>query len=129
LACAQQAVVQLDTACAARGTVLPRAARRYLIAFLLCLAAATTARAEYGHDAWLRYEPKQMPAAKAAYDGLPATVVVFGRPSTIMASARDELVRGLQRLLGRPVRVALSVEADGAFVVSTEQAAGAICET
>jgi alpha-glucuronidase len=100
-------------------------ARRYLIAFLLGLAPTAPARAESGHDAWLRYEPKEAAAAKAAYASLPVTVVVFGKPSPVVAAARDELVRGLGRLLGRPVSVAPSVGADGAFIVGTEQAAGA----
>ena len=88
------------------------------------LGAATTAGAESGHDAWLRYEPKQTPAARAAYDRLPATVVVFGRPSPVVANARDELVKGLRGLLGREVTAAESVGPEGAFVVGTEEAAG-----
>ena len=88
------------------------------------LVAATTAGAESGHDAWLRYEPKQTPAARAAYNRLPATVVVFGRPSPVVANARDELVKGLRGLLGREVTAAQSVGPEGAFVVGTEEAAG-----
>ena len=98
--------------------------RRYLIASLLVLVTATTARAESGHDAWLRYEPKQTPAAQAVYDSLPATVVVFGQTTPVVATARDELARGLRRLLGREITIARSVGPGGAFVVGTEEAAG-----
>jgi alpha-glucuronidase len=59
-----------------------------------------------------------------AYASLPATVVVFGKASPIVASARDELVRGLGRLLGKRVSVSESVGSEGAFVVGTESAAG-----
>jgi alpha-glucuronidase len=98
-------------------------ARRYLIAFLLGLIIAATARAESGRDAWLRFEPKKTAAAKAVYDGLPATVVVFGKPTPVIASARNELVDGLRRLLGREVTAAASVGPEGAFVIGAEQAA------
>ncbi len=91
---------------------------------MVVLVAARTAGAESGHDAWLRYEPKQTPAARAAYDRLPATVVVFGGPSPVVANARDELVKGLRGLLGRDVTAAQSVGQDGAFVVGPEGAAG-----
>ena len=88
------------------------------------LVTATTARAESGHDAWLRYEPKQTPAAQSFYNSLPATVVVFGQATPVIANARDELARGLRRLLGREIAIARSAGPEGAFVVGTEEAAG-----
>jgi alpha-glucuronidase len=91
---------------------------------VLSVPGASSARAETGHDAWLRYEPKQTVAASAVYAGLPTTVVVVGTASPIVAAARDELVRGLGLLLRKPVRVATSVGAEGAFVVGLEKAAG-----
>ena len=100
-------------------------ARRYLIALVLSLPGVASVRAETGHDAWLRYEPKPTAAASAVYAGLPTTVVVFGTASPIVTTARDELVRGLGLLLRKPVRVATSVGAEGAFVVGLEKAAGA----
>jgi alpha-glucuronidase len=99
-------------------------AKPYLIAFFagvlgcwvsVILGLDATAHAESGHDAWLRYEPMRTPAAKNAYKTLPATIVVSGTATPIMASARDELARGLQRLLAREVRVAGSIDRE-AFV-------------
>ncbi len=99
-------------------------ARRYLIGLLFVLLPGTAARAETGHDAWLRYQPKLTPAAQEVYNSLPATVVVFGHATPVVASARDELAGGLRRLLGRKITIARSVGAEGAFVVGTEEAAG-----
>ena len=75
-----------------------------LSASLLSFAA----RAESGYDAWLRYQPVE-------YRGpLPAAVVVEG-DSPIVASARDELIRGVRGMLGRTLRVESRAPAEGAI--------------
>jgi alpha-glucuronidase len=62
--------------------------------------AASPARAEDGHDLWLRYVP--LPAACQAAARPQATALVGGAPSPQLAAAKAELERGLGGLLGAP---------------------------
>jgi alpha-glucuronidase len=84
---------------------------------LLVLAACASARAETGEDAWLRYEPLDA-ASRARYDDLPACIVALG-DSPVVASARDELVRGARGMLGRTERVESRPPAEPAIVLGT----------
>src|SRR5579862_4201329 len=70
---------------------------------LLCLAfLASSACAETGAEAWLRYVPLEQAAAQK-YLALPASVVVLG-DSPVLGSAKGELIRGVRGMLGREVR-------------------------
>src|ERR1700733_6289474 len=66
---------------------------------LVFLGASFTiaARAEDGHDAWLRYGVLDSAAAKA-YASVPRVVIVEG-DSPVLRSAQEELTRGLHGML------------------------------
>ncbi len=67
-----------------------------LFSFLATILA-TVARAEDGHDAWLRYAQLDAPNAKA-YASLPHAIRVEG-DSVVLQSAREELTRGIRGML------------------------------
>jgi alpha-glucuronidase len=73
-----------------------------LLAFL-ALLAPPHARADNGEDAWLRYA-RLDPAIAAQYKSLPTEVVVLGH-SPVLMSAQSELIRGIDGMLGRKLRV------------------------
>lgn len=89
---------------------------KYLLAALLLILLAGSARAETGRDAWLRYEPIEDAAVRARYDVLPACVVAAGE-SQVVGSARDEIVRGVRGMLGRTLRIESRLPAEGAIVM------------
>jgi alpha-glucuronidase len=82
--------------------------------FLLSLLSA---RAETGHDAWLRYAPIQDPVVRQQYNGLGPAVVVL-QPSEVANTAAGELIRGVHWMLGRTLRKENDVS-DGAIVLGT----------
>jgi alpha-glucuronidase len=73
------------------------------LCLLLALALPTTAPAETGYDAWLRYAPIEDKSAREQYDAMPAVVVALD-DSDIVRSAKDELIRGVRGMLGRTLR-------------------------
>ena len=68
-------------------------------ALLLWLPGADIARAETGAEAWLRYAPVERNAARP-YANLPASLFVLGS-SSLLNSAKAELIRGLHGMLGK----------------------------
>ncbi len=86
---------------------------RLLIALLFVMAAGA-ARAEDGHDLWLRYVPAGAPAqTKTAA----RTIVAQGHSPSLDAAA-GELRRGLDGLLAQTTRIADTAR-DGAIVIGT----------
>ncbi|MGA7217993.1 MAG: alpha-glucuronidase family glycosyl hydrolase [Candidatus Sulfotelmatobacter sp.] len=84
-----------------------------LISSLLVAASP----AETGADAWLRYA--RLPSeALVTYKSLP-NVVVAPDDSEITATAKNELARGLQRMLGRKVKFASAVQLRPAILLGT----------
>jgi alpha-glucuronidase len=65
---------------------------------ILFLVGVSAARAEDGHEGWLRYAQLDATAAKT-YASLPHAVRVEG-DSVVLRSAREELSRGLHGMLG-----------------------------
>jgi alpha-glucuronidase len=82
---------------------------------LLCLVALP-AKAETGHDAWLRYAPIPAEVARARYASMPGTVVALG-DSLVVRTARDELVRGVGSMFGRRLITTTDVSARGSAIV------------
>jgi len=91
---------------------------------LFGLAAPVGARAEDGHEAWLRYHP--LPAAQRARYAPQAPVLVTGRASPTLDAAVKELRLGISGLLGKAPRASASVAADGAIVIGTPSSSPAI---
>jgi alpha-glucuronidase len=89
---------------------------RVIVAGLLL--APVTVRAETGYDAWLRYAPISDAAVRARYASLPGTVVTLG-DSLVVRTARAELARGVESMLGRKLTFADSLTSDTAIVLGT----------
>ena len=66
---------------------------------IYALLAAATLQAETGYNAWLRYAP-----VAATPEALPAVVTMAGE-SPVIASARQELIRGVRSMTGRTLRI------------------------
>jgi len=82
---------------------------------LLLLMASGTLCADTGYDAWLRYAP--LPN-RAAANSLPASIVALG-DSPVIASARQELSRGVRGMLGRTLREEAAVPKEGAIILGS----------
>jgi alpha-glucuronidase len=76
-----------------------------------------TAPAETGYDGWLRYAPLDDAVAKQ-YESLPAAVVALG-DSAVVASASEELVRGVRGMLKRDLRIVEAPLTESAIVMGT----------
>jgi alpha-glucuronidase len=81
---------------------------------LMCLVALSWTRlhAETGRDAWLRYAPV------ASSPNLPAVTIAVGS-SPAVASAQQELVRGVRGMTGRTLRIETAVPQEPAIVIGT----------
>ena len=89
----------------------------FLFVFCWLLAAAWTAQAETGAEAWLRYAPLA-PNDVAYYKSIPEVAVASG-DSEILARAATELVRGVHGMLSKPVKLTTSVPSESAIVIGT----------
>jgi alpha-glucuronidase len=97
--------------------------RRCALASILAVTAVlpASALAETGHDAWLRYPRITDATTRTQYDALPARIVVLG-DSEVLRSARDEIARGLESMLGRRPAAAGSLGTDDAIVLGANEA-------
>ncbi len=93
-----------------------RCLRLFAVMLALLAGATAPALAESGYDLWLRYLPVEA-SARAPYLG-GARTLVGGNASPTLDAARDELVRGLSGLLGRPQATGAAVAA-GALIYGT----------
>lgn len=75
------------------------------------LVYSALARAESGYDAWLRYEPVEGVTT-------PAVVTALNNAAPVL-SARAEIIRGLNGMLGRTLRAATGIPQEGAIVLGT----------
>lgn len=86
-----------------------------VLGVLLCFPAVLGA--ETGAEAWLRYAPLA-DVERAKYASLPGSVVRLGE-SPVLDSARDELVRGIHRMLGRTVRAGGNQVSESSIILGT----------
>ena len=99
------------------------ALRKFLSSlFVLCLAAASTSivRAEDGYRLWLRYDQIDDAGLRASYAKLASHIAISPASPTLQV-ARDELVEGLQGLLGQKISVAAHASKNAAVVVVTPE--------
>jgi alpha-glucuronidase len=82
------------------------------------LLGNTWCTAETGAAGWLRYAPIENASVKAQYSKLPDSVVALD-DSALTRSAQGEIVRGINGMLDRKLRVEQTVPTDGAFVLGT----------
>lgn len=87
------------------------------ILFCLGLLALSPARAEDGYDLWLRYRP--LPNAQAQAYRAQLQALVAPQSTELQRSARAELLRGLEGLLGQAPASATQVEGGGTLVIGT----------
>ena len=73
--------------------------------------------AETGAEAWLRYARLEEAAARG-YAGLPPRIVVLGR-SQVLDSAKTELLRGIQGMLGRTLAEDKELRHENSIVLGT----------
>src|SRR5262245_33431986 len=94
--------------------------RLLLVAWLILVVVSQAAHlsADTGHECWLRYAPIDDDAVHRQYASLPASVVSFG-DSPVIASAREELIRGIRGMLGHTLRVEVRPSQESAFVLAT----------
>jgi len=92
-------------ACLLPRSVLAGTHFRFAILVLasLVLLQPRPARAGSGANAWLRYARLQ-PSTAAQYKSLPNEVIVLGN-SPVLMSAQRELIRGIDGMLGKKLRV------------------------
>jgi alpha-glucuronidase len=109
---------------AARGSSSPastpgNALRHWPVLFpivaLAFLASAPAARAQSEEAAWLRYARLQ-PSIAARYKSLPKEVIVLG-DSLVLLSAQNELLRGVDGMLGKKLRVVHRPEPRHAYII------------
>jgi len=88
-----------------------------LAGLLIGVWSVKAARADDGHDAWLRYAPLTQ-IERAKYDSLPASVAVLN-DSTVLATSQAELIRGLRGMLGRTLRAGKGLPSERSIVLGT----------
>ncbi len=85
---------------------------------LIAVAAALPLLPETGYDAWLRYMPIKDNSTLDLYRQLPAALVTLDR-SEVVISAQNEIVRGIQGLLGRTLRLSNTLVNEDMIVLGT----------
>lgn len=80
------------------------------------LALTLSLSAESGYDAWLRYRTLDDATLRRYATTLSSMVKVFG-DSAVVASAQQELIRGVRGLTGRTLRIEGTVPSEGAIVL------------
>jgi alpha-glucuronidase len=88
----------------------------FAVVVLLIFSPAAT-RAETGAEAWLRYAPLDKQFAQK-YAALPTTLVVLG-DSPVINSAKSEILRGIQGILGKTLHEQNDTFQQSAIVLGT----------
>src|SRR5215472_7190401 len=88
--------------------------RRTCALFLVLSLLLCSGFAENGADAWLRYAPLDATIA-SQYSQLPTTILVLGN-SAPLKSAQAELLRGIQGILGRSLRLTAGVPREATII-------------
>ncbi|HWW83264.1 MAG TPA: alpha-glucuronidase family glycosyl hydrolase, partial [Vicinamibacterales bacterium] len=98
-----------------RERLRPLPGKRPAVRLLTICGLLTTGalHAETGYDAWLRYAP-----VAADHATIPAVVTTLGK-STLVSSARQELIRGVRGMAGRTLRVETGMPNEPAIVLGT----------
>jgi len=85
---------------------------------VVALTLAAPLHSETGRDAWLRYAPLQGASLRQYREAVPAVVASFGN-APLVESARQEVLRGVQGMLGRTLRVEAGAPTESAIVLGT----------
>ena len=85
--------------------------------WLAMVLGMAQARAEDGHELWLRYHP--LPAEQIKLYRSHASQLIADAATPTRTAAREELLRGLHGLLGAAPPLSTTVTSDGAIIVGT----------
>src|SRR5438067_5707708 len=90
----------------------------YFAAFFFTLLLTSALQAETGAEAWLRYARLDANASRI-YEKLPSTVVV-PEDTSLLHSAQQELLRGIDGMLAKPLRAEPNLPQDPASIPGTQ---------
>jgi alpha-glucuronidase len=93
-------------------------ARRVLLLFVILVCGSAPSYAETGQAAWLRYARLDADAAQRNERNVPRAIVTFEAAAPVQ-KARDELVAGVQGMLGGDAKILSELPATGAIVAGT----------
>jgi alpha-glucuronidase len=88
-------------------------------ASLAILLVARSLHGKEGDEAWLRHAPFTSKEVRDSYARLPAVVVGLDDESETSAAARQELVHGLRRMLGRTLRIERKLTKESSIILGT----------
>jgi len=91
--------------------------RAFALVLVCAFGGTAIVHAETGTDAWLRYARLDADAAKS-YTSLPSSVVML-RDTVLLTTAQEELVRGVNGMLGKTLRTGSRVPTESAIVIGT----------
>lgn len=83
---------------------------------LVCIVAPL--RSENGRAAWLRYAPIEDPSVRETYRRLPAATVALDS-SIVVQTAQQELIRGVDGMLGRTLRIDAKLPDEDCILLGT----------
>ena len=92
-------------------------------AVIWLFACPALVQCETGYQTWLRYAPLDEPALGRFRQAIPATITVSGDDDPLLNNARQELIRGVQGMLGRTLRIASGAPAERAIVLQVDGSA------
>jgi len=101
-----------------------RRLQAFAITLFLLATGIGSVQAETGQAAWLRYVPLD-PATRAKYSSIPRLVMRVG-DSPVLASAEQELTRGLRGLLGGEFRTSTSLNDGPVILMGTLDSVGTV---
>lgn len=101
-----------------RFVLRPKSLAAATFALVIAGSAPVSSQETDGYDLWLRYRPVGEATRLAEYRDAVRYLVVEGSSPTLQA-ARDELVSGIQGLLGVALEEAAEVTGDGAAIAGT----------
>ena len=109
--------------------LVPRKFAPFLLKLAVFAGVFSLARAEDGYRLWLRYDPIDDTVLRANYAKAAAQVVIHPVSPTLQA-ARDELVEGLQGLLGQKIIISADAPSTAsAVIVATPQTEPALAKS
>jgi alpha-glucuronidase len=92
---------------------------------ILFLLVSIGTHAENGYRLWLRYDKIQDAALLSKYQSICNELIMEGRSETFYV-AREEMVNGLNGLLGRNIVLSKTVGSDGCILIGTPGSSSAI---
>jgi alpha-glucuronidase len=90
---------------------------KIIIHIMALCALSNLLHAETGREAWLRNAPLKS-AIRAKYESLPAGILFLG-DSAVLGKAREEMVRGINSMLNKTLRMEKELPKESAIILGT----------